>query len=80
MTKKDEFGQALGTCKGTGVRRGFWWEKLKGRGRLENLGEDGGIILKILKEIRQENVDLCCLARDWEFGVSFERKNELKLP
>ena len=58
VTKKDKFGGAFVTCKGTEVRRWFRWVKLKGRDTLERRGSRWEDNVKMdLKDIRQENVD-----------------------
>ena len=49
---------------GNKKRIGVWWGNLKERDRSENLGVDGRIILKDLKEIGWEGVDCICPARD----------------
>ena len=51
VTKKDKFGLAFVKCKGTEVRRTFWWKKMKERDTLKDAGVDGRIMLKwILKK------------------------------
>lgn len=51
MTKKDKFGGAFVTCKGTEVCGKFRWVKLKERDTLKDVGVDGSIMLKwILKK------------------------------
>jgi len=57
VTKKDKFGGAFVTCKGTEVRRRFGWVKLKERDTERHGSRWEGIVKMDLKEIRQENVD-----------------------
>ena len=51
---------------GTGeVRTGFWWEDLRERDHLEDLGVDGRIILKrIFKKWDEEGMDWIDVAED----------------
>jgi hypothetical protein len=52
------FGGAFVTCKGTEVRRRFWWKKVEGKRHSERRGSRWEDNVKMhLKEIRQQNVD-----------------------
>ena len=46
QVKVDEIGRACGTYWGGEVRAVFWWGHVSGTGNLEDVGVDGGIILK----------------------------------
>jgi hypothetical protein len=43
---KKEMGGACSTCGRREVRTGFWWEDLRARDHLEDIGVGGRIILK----------------------------------
>ena len=46
------------------MRTGFWWANLKENDHLEDIGKDGGIILKCIFKKWDGNVDRIYLAKD----------------
>jgi hypothetical protein len=52
------------------VHTGFWWESLKERDHLEDIGADGGIILKWIFKSWDEGMHWIDLAQDRDRWLS----------